>query len=284
MNKIIYITTDETNLMNLGRSLGGKYAMERYSSEGSYSGDKGLIFIADWEPGERPNPILSDFLSSQHMYEHCPLFASIKSDRLIPACRLIPGELSGLITLPLEPTVLQTVIENRGEFTGKQPDSQFAAAIPFITGTTEVMQQTAGTVAECVAIFKSGVNSDSNFVNSSVTFAGAISGEAIVSMPTGLALVLASRITGLPQSELHQSDAADTVRELLNQITGKVKTTLTTLGGKVKCSLPSSDYNDNGTVETEPVRPSVQLLFQCDGFLYWLELKMAEQSVSLSIS
>lgn len=142
----------------------------------------------------------------------------------------------------------------------------------FITAVEEVLPGLFTTEVKIKRIYRADDYLAFADINSAIKIEGDLDGFAVFSIEDDLAATLYSKMIGCPASGLSEQDKQDCAGEIINQVTGRVKTVLSEQDCLIRISVPQviKEYTDlTGGKITAPVEA---IDFECEGFNFTLQL------------
>ena len=113
-------------------------------------------------------------------------------------------------------------------------------------------------------------------ISASIELEGDLSGKVIVSFTKEYARTIASRIIGCEESELSDEDVKEGMGEIVNQVTGSVRTSLWDFGYRFNISIPEVTNSSISQIKTEDRLPVHIIVFKSSKSIFSTQISVRE--------
>lgn len=264
MKKLVYIGENTKHAEQLRRILAGEYSFEAIERSKAFDLDDCALVIIEKrsDPGSHKRNMVR--FESLLGFRDIPIVVSL--DQADPDLSQSPDNLSRhlLLVAPFGAGQVRKQIQRALSPVGEEPPPDEDTLQVIAKATRLVIGQIVG-----VEIAHTGTYPSKNYHLSGdscglMPLTGYLEGCIAVGLSTLLSRRLSARLAGCDEEFISDEDLPDGVGEIINQISGKVKTILSEQGRTVDIDLPKAGQGANASIAQDSSLPVIVLLFECN--------------------
>ncbi|HDL00994.1 MAG TPA: chemotaxis protein CheX [candidate division Zixibacteria bacterium] len=149
----------------------------------------------------------------------------------------------------------------------------------FINAVKKVLNITAGEdVKDQVSYLEKSAEIPGE-ISATIDIEGDLRGKVAVSFARDYARTITSKIIGCDESELSEEDVEEGMGEIVNQVTGKVRTDLWNYGYRFNISIPEIINAPISQIQTYEIIPVHIIVFKANKSMFAVQINVQEKNI-----
>lgn len=149
----------------------------------------------------------------------------------------------------------------------------------FVNAVKKVLNITAGEDIEENVIYLDKSENIPGEISATIDIKGDLRGKVAVSFARDYARTITSKIIDCDESELSDEDVQEGMGEIINQVTGKVRTDLWNYGYRFNISVPEVINGPISQIRTSENTPVHVIVFKSRGSLFSVQINLSEKNL-----
>ena len=149
----------------------------------------------------------------------------------------------------------------------------------FVNSVKQVLNITAGEDIEKHQLFLEQSADIPGEISALINIDGDLRGKIAVSFEREYARTITSKIIGCEESELSDEDVQEGMGEIVNQVTGKVRTDLWNFGYRFQISIPEIINGPISQIQTKEITPVHIIVFKSSKSMFSVQINIVEKNI-----
>lgn len=270
MHEIWYIGGDKERIDSLNAILGNRYQIKSSGDVRSCQFDNCALVVVEYGQNPARSADVVARVRRQLHFRNIPVLICVERSHEERAVSQFRDCVAGLLLSPFDTTDVKSLIGRIG-----LPDCVDESSEKLLTSLSAVITRVVSEIAGSKVVqVDSYLKSDyclQGDICGVMLIRGHFEGSVAIGMTRLLARKLAAQLAGCEEVDLNDEDLADGVGEVINQITGNLRSILWELGHHIEIHLPETFIKDPPPIKHQPSQPHHVIVLECENELLALQ-------------